>query len=221
MKIVIDPGHGGPDPGAIGPSGVQEKVIALAIALRLVAILRPVARVIITRETDEDVSLQARADIADGAEALISIHCNAASNPESNGTETLYYPGSVMGRRLAECIQTQVVQELGMKNRGIKERPGLAVLRLTNAPAAILEIAFISNPTEEANLEDPKIHTRVAQAIARGTAEALGLKLPVAWDPAVELQKLRDDGLINTEKKPQDVVNWGELATVLNRMRRE
>jgi N-acetylmuramoyl-L-alanine amidase len=209
---------GGRDPGAIGKTGVQEKVVNLAVALRVAAILRPVVDVVMTRETDVDVSLQDRASVE--ADALISIHANASVFRDANGTETLYYPGSIMGRRLAECIQAQVVQELGTADRGTKERPDLAVLRLSNCPAALVEVAFLSNPNEESNLENPKIHARAAQAIARGIAEAMGFRLPAVWEPAKEIEKLKQDGLINTDKKPKDVVTWGELATVLNRMRR-
>jgi len=217
--VCIDPGHGGSsDPGAIGKTGVQEKVVNLAIALRVAAILRPVVDVVMTRETDVDVSLQDRAAVE--ADAFASIHCNAADNPDANGTETLYYPGSIMGRRLADRIQAHVVQELGTVDRGVKERPDLAVLRLSNCPAALVEIAFVSNVKEEAMLEDPAIHARAAQAIAEGIAEGMGFRLPAVWDPVKEIEKLKQDGLTNSSHEPKDVVNWGELATVLNRMRR-
>lgn len=217
MAIYIDPGHGGRDPGAIGPTGLQEKVITFAVAFRVAAILRPVAEVIMTRINDTDISLQDRSAVK--ADAFISIHCNASVSREANGTETFYHPVSVIGRRLAQCIQTRVVKAIGTRDRGIKENPNLAVLRLPDGPSALVEIAFISNPTEEAMLEDYKTHAKVAQAIAEGIAEALGFKLPAVWDPAAEIARLKESGLIDGAHAPKDTVTWGELATVLNRMR--
>ncbi|HAY23450.1 MAG TPA: N-acetylmuramoyl-L-alanine amidase [Desulfobacterales bacterium] len=217
LCIAIDPGHGGEDPGAVGKTGVQEKVVALAVALRVAAILRPIADVKMTRVDDTDVSLENRANVE--ADAFISIHCNASVFRDSNGTETFYHPVSVIGRRLAERIQAKVVSALGTRDRGVKKSPNLAVLRLTKCPAALVEIAFLSNVKEEAMLEEPKIHALAAQSIAEGIAEAMGFKLPVVWDPVAEIEKLRAEGLINGEKKPKDTVTWGEFATVLNRLR--
>lgn len=223
MPIVcLSAGHGGSDPGAIGKTGVQEKVVNLAVALRVAAILRPVVDVVMTRETDVDVSLEERAELANSSDCscFTEIHCNASVFRDANGTETFYHPASVVGRRLAQCIQSRMVKALGTRDRGIKESPNLAVLRLTNCPAALVEIAFISNAKEEAMLTDPKVHALAAQAIAEGIAEAMGFKLPTPWDPVIEIGKLKTDGLIDSGHAPKDAVTWGELATILNRIRR-
>lgn len=219
MKICIDPGHGGSDPGAVGPAGTQEKVIALAISLRVAALLRPVADVVMTRETDIDMELRDRAVMADGADCFVSIQCNAADKPEAQGTETLYYPGSVWGRRLAQAIQQRLVPAIDTADRGLKERSDLAVLRLTNPPAALVEIAFLSNPEEEARLNDPALHAAAAQAIVQGIADCFNFKLEPEYDPAREITKLKEAGLINSDHKPGETVNWGQFATVLNRLR--
>jgi len=220
IKIVLDPGHGG-EPGAVGPAGTKEKVINLAVAFRVAAILRPVAEVIMTREADVDMSLQARAIMADEADAFVSIHCNAADKPGAHGTETLHYPGSVWGRRLAQAIQQRVVAALDTADRGLKERSDLAVLRLTNPPAALVEIAFLSNPAEEAMLNDPTTHAKAAEAIAQGIADCFEFVLHPEYDPVKEIAKLREAGLINSDHKSGDPVTWGEFATVLNRLRKE
>lgn len=220
-KIVIDPGHGGGDPGAVGFSGTLEKVISLAIALRTADILRQIVDVKMTRETDTDPALADRAAMADDAELFVSIHCNAAESREANGTEVLIYPGSAEGHWLAEILLPRLTKTLGTVNRGIKERPDLAVLRLTNCPAVVVEPAFLSHPGEEAMLLDPDVHEAIAQVIAEGVAEYLGLKLPERWEPAAEIAKLKEDGLIDGDHAPKDIVSWGEFATVINRMRGE
>ena len=179
MVVCCDPGHSDPDPGAIGPSGVQEKVITLAIALRVADILRPVVDVVMTRTSDTDVSLERRAQIANdaGADLFLSIHANAHTDPSANGTETYHYPGSEAGKELAGAIQFDLVTQLKRRDRGVRNA-NFAVLRETNMPAALAEIAFISNPEEEALLETPAFQAKAAYAIATGIAGYLGIMLP-------------------------------------------
>lgn len=91
--VVVDPGHGGKDPGAMGATGLQEKIVTLDVAKRLAELLKKLGvKVILTRTKDEFVSLRERADIANKneAELFISIHCNAATNRKSGGTETYF-----------------------------------------------------------------------------------------------------------------------------------
>lgn len=227
MILILDPGHGGNDPGAVGPSGTKEKVIALAIALQTAAILRQIVEVKLTRETDTDPALVDRAIMADTAELFVSIHCNSVADRTANGTEVLIYPGSVGGRRLAEILLPRLVKTLGTVNRGIKERPDLAVLRLTNYPAVLVELAFLSHPGEEAMLNDPESHAAIAMAVAEGVAEYLGLKLPLTEDSrAVEEETIVPDwaknsimwavanGLITNQAGSED---FYRLITVLHR----
>jgi N-acetylmuramoyl-L-alanine amidase len=138
--------------------------------------------------------LQARADVANkwGADCFVSIHCNSANDPNANGTETFIFPGSSKGRMLAEPVHNRVVRALGTRDRGIKEAAfatgweaqEFGVLRLTRCPAVLVELAFISNPTEEALLESESFQRKAAQAIAEGVAAYLGIDLLVgvpAW----------------------------------------
>lgn len=109
------------------------------------------------------------------ADLFLSIHCNAAAAEEAQGTETLVYSsdsGEACG--LAECIQNQIVQSLGTVDRGVKERPGLAVLRETDMPAVLVETAFITNEEDVQLLMDQK--DEFARAIARGVTDYIARK---------------------------------------------
>ena len=104
--IVIDPGHGGRDPGAVGPGGTEEKNVNLAIAHLVHTRLQQDYSVFMTRKNDETVTLTARSALANAkkADLFISIHCNAATNPLANGTETYY--ASPTGAKLAKHIHS-------------------------------------------------------------------------------------------------------------------
>ncbi|MBW6464762.1 MAG: N-acetylmuramoyl-L-alanine amidase, partial [Firmicutes bacterium] len=123
--IVVDPGHGGSDPGAVGTTGIQEKVINLAVAKHLVELLQQAgATVLVTRTGDQSVSNQQRVDLANNAKAnaYVSIHANAFSNSESNGTETHYCgenSSSSASKYLAQQLQRELVPALGLHDRGV------------------------------------------------------------------------------------------------------
>jgi N-acetylmuramoyl-L-alanine amidase len=175
-KIVIDPGHGGSDPGAIGVTGLKEKVVNLAVSKHLITLLTSAgADVIVTRSGDQSVSNQQRVDLANGSKAdlYISIHSNAFSNPESNGTETHYCDkngNSTASRYLAQQLQRELVPALGLRDRGVKAS-SFFVITNVEMPAALVELAFMTNPTEEAILNDPANQLLAAEALYRG-AEA-------------------------------------------------
>lgn len=174
MRIVLDPGHGGRDPGAIGPTGLTEAEVVLDIAQRTRRLLTVDGHeCLMTRCTDEYVSLETRADFANQlhADLYMSIHCNAFTNPESHGTETWYYDGSEQGKVLAVSMQEELVRRLGLWNRGIKPTTTLSVLRRTKMPAVLLELAFISNPEEEAMLRLDGVRTLAAVAIYDAVSE--------------------------------------------------
>lgn len=175
MKICIDPGHGGKDPGAIGPSGTYEKNIALAVAKKLAARLSPACQVVMTRTDDrrlganQKADLDARTTIANQAQGnlFISIHCNSASNTKATGVETFALAPGGEGERLARSIQTELVRETKLADRGVKFA-NFAVLRKTAMPAVLVELGFISNPAEERLLRDPAWQEKAARAIATG-----------------------------------------------------
>jgi len=194
LKFTGDPGHGGRDPGAIGPTGVQEKVITLAVAKKVADILRPIMSATLTRYADIclsenlSVDLTKRAELANFSlsDVFVSIHCNAATDPAAHGTETHCYPKSVRGKTLAGMIQSRLIPALGLTNRGVKES-NFAVLRQSQMPAALVELAFISNPTEEALLESEAFQDRAALAIAQGICDFLGVVTPIQSPDTVSI----------------------------------
>lgn len=183
MKIVIDPGHGGRDPGAIGPDGLREKDIALAISKRLVAHLTPEIQAVLTRASDKHLGaskkadLAARARLANQAQAncFISIHCNSAGNSVATGIETFALGPGGQGEKLARFIQAELIRETELADRGVKFA-NFKVLRDTAMPAVLAELGFVSNPAEEKLLRNPIWQDKAAQAIAKGVRAYLGIE---------------------------------------------
>ncbi len=188
VTIVVDPGHGGKDPGAIGTNGTQEKNINLAVGLNLADILRGAgANVVLTRTGDylptgenyqELTDLQTRVKIAADKQAdlFISIHNNSAANPDAYGTETYYSsknPSSAGSVQLAQAVQDRVIQELAgynrgkYENRGVKDS-GFVVVRDTTMPAVLIELGFLTNATEEQLLTNSEYQQKAAMGIYRG-----------------------------------------------------
>lgn len=180
--IVLDPGHGGSDTGAVH-NGVMEKEVTLDIALRLRSLL--IARgwvVKMTRDTDRDVygpnasdvdELQARVDVANnaGARLFVSIHANSSTSSVPNGTTSYYY--KPQDRPLAAAIQTRLIALLGTKDDGvIRER--FYVIRRTTMPATLIETAFVSNPSDAARLRSPSFRQQIALGIANGIKDYAG-----------------------------------------------
>lgn len=152
MRICVDPGHGGDDPGAIGDGDPTEAAANIIVAERLADMLESRWHdVLITRRDGETAGPGRRAVIANHAsvDLLLSIHCNSHENPSANGAEALYYPGSERGQYLAESVLSRWVCESGLRDRGVKPRGDLAILRLTSMPAALLELGFLSNENDQ------------------------------------------------------------------------
>ena len=178
MKIVcIDPGHGGKDPGATG-GGVQEKAVVLNVAKKIGAFLE--ARgctVMLSRETDVFVELSDRARMANAAKAdlYVSIHCNSVrDNARATGMEVYHYThASEASKRAARVIYNKLLPVCGLRGRGVKSKD-LAVLRETKMPAVLVELGFISNPSDCAKLTNFAWQDDAAQAIADGIIEAVG-----------------------------------------------
>ena len=170
--VVVDPGHGGPDPGAIGIGGLREKDIVLAIGLETAAALQNLGlRAILTRSDDRDLDLPPRVQIAEQANAdlFVSIHCNSAglSLPQVNGLETYHYPGSTTGASFARTVHNQLIRSLAPEDRGVREA-NFHVLRETSMPAILVETGFITGRQDAANLSNASYRRQVAQAIAQG-----------------------------------------------------
>lgn len=210
-KIVLDPGHGGRDPGAIGPTGLREKDVVLEIAKKLKLKLESLGyHVVMTREDDRYISLWRRIYIAnrEGADLFISIHTNSSRYRRVSGFEVYYlaeasdeearalaaaenYPLGIAedipddlyiqatiwdllysenrkdAKRFAEKVAFSLNREIESKNRGVKSA-NFYVLRGAQMPAILVEVGFISNRYEEANLRDSDFKNRIASAIANG-----------------------------------------------------
>lgn len=172
-RIVIDPGHGGTDPGAIGSTGLQEKAVVLDISKRVATQLQAMgAEVILTRSDDTSVSLPERVRAASNAraDAFISIHANASRSGGPTGTETLYANTAPMSKVLAEHVQGALVSRIGQFDRGARERNDLMVIREVKCPACLVEVVFMSNLQEEMLLLDPAFRQKAAQGITAGIA---------------------------------------------------
>ena len=185
--VVLDPGHGGGEPGAVGPAGTREKDVNLAIALETKRQLEDLgATVVLTRTGDYRITLASRAAIAKALEPalFLSIHHNAAPDEQrpTPGAETYYQIASADSKRAAGLIYEEIVLAFSpykiswaaVADAGAKYRPDASggdyygVLRRTaGTPAVLSEAAFISNPPEEALLVDPTFQAVEAGAFTR------------------------------------------------------
>ena len=183
--IIIDPGHGGSDPGAIGPSRICEKDVTLAVSLKVQEILRNFgANVIMTRMDDRDVygpnasdreELQARVNVGRShpADVFVSVHANSFTSQSAHGTATYYYEKSSYDGLLAQSLQNGLVDFGGLSDRGTQEANFYVVKRST-MPAALVELAFISNPREESLLNSSAFQLKLAEGICKGLSDFFG-----------------------------------------------
>jgi N-acetylmuramoyl-L-alanine amidase len=179
VTVVIDPGHGGGDPGAVGINGLQEKNSVLSISQQVVAFLgQEGIQASLTRPDDQEIDLQPRVQFAEQANAdvFVSIHANSisVSRPEVNGLETYY--NSPSGQRLAQVIHDAVLQDVGMRDRGVR-KANFYVIKYTSMPAVLVEVGFVTGSEDAARLADPAGRTRLAKAIARGIAQYMRANL--------------------------------------------
>ena len=172
MKIFINPGHGGSDPGAVG-NGLREADVALNIGNRAADYLRAVGYDVKVFQYDGLNEICADSN-AWGADLFVSIHCNAAS-PAAKGTETYCYYGATAGRKLATAINKQITSSLPIVDRGVKEAD-FAVLRGTDAVAVLVETAFITNADDARLLVERE--DDFARAIARGVTDYFTISYP-------------------------------------------
>ncbi|CCO08552.1 N-acetylmuramoyl-L-alanine amidase [Desulforamulus hydrothermalis] len=222
--LVIDPGHGGKDAGAVA-NNLLEKDLNLAVSKGIQQELKTYdVKVLLTRETDVFLSLLARSEFSNSARAdyFISIHTNAGGG---TGYEDFIFTNpSAVSVEAQGVIHREVMSFLsqeGFRDRG-KKRANFSVLRHTTAPCILLENLFIDNPYDAKWLAQPVNLVKLAKTIAAALVKALNLTPAVLpWIPANEIAELVKDGLLNTVRDPSTVVNWGELATLLNRIRKK
>ena len=132
MKIFLNPGHGGTDPGVCSKHGIKESDVALAIGLQLFNRLKLNGYPVELYQQKETYFEISKEENKSGATLFISIHCNGVSDPAAHGIEVLYCEGSQKGEKLAEIMQKQLVDITGLEDRGIKARSDLHVLNKTN-----------------------------------------------------------------------------------------
>ncbi len=174
--VALDAGHGGTDPGAIGPTGLQEKDVTLAVAQALLKLLQQQhIDALMVRDGDVFVPLEDRAQIAAraGATMFVSIHANAAVDANANGTQAFYAtPQSVA---LATAILEELSRTMGLVPRGVTQARFKVLVDHPRIPAVLIETAFITNPREEQMLRDPAAQRTFAQGLLRGIVRYLAV----------------------------------------------
>ena len=174
--VILDPGHGGNDPGTTGVNKAQEKELVLDVSQRVRDRLedRGYGRIVMTRDSDKTLVLQNRPVFAngEGGDIFISVHANSAGAASASGIETYVprTPATVWkkedGRRLAKLVQEELIKETGAINRGVKEANHV-VTRNTDMPAILIELGFMSNPAEAGRMASDSYRDKLADAIVR------------------------------------------------------
>ena len=174
IVVIIDPGHGGKDSGAIGIGGVLEKDVILPISKRIAEVLeRNGIQVIMTRDSDYFVTLPGRVTMAQRANAdlFVSIHANSAgaSRPEVSGLETYHYDS---GLTLAQIVHSKILQSLNVRDRKVR-KARFYVLRKTSMPSILVETGFLTGRDDVAKLRTSAYQNQMAEAIAQGILQYL------------------------------------------------
>lgn len=166
--ILIDPGHGAHDPGAVAKStGMTEKALNLMISRKVQdRLLLEGYDVLMTRETDIYPKVPDRAVQANENEVdlFVSIHNNAAANPATSGLEVLYYP-TPDNKVVADIFRAEIIKTSAAVDRGLRKRPDLIVLNSTKVPAVLLELGYMTNAAELAKLSDDSYQELLADGI--------------------------------------------------------
>lgn len=183
-KIMIDAGHGGEDSGAVGPNGLREKEVVLAVAMLLGAQLVGDCEVAYTRRDDQFVELHRRAAVANDwqADAFLSIHCNSGPAGQGTGFEVFTSIGDTPSDKFATDLFQSFGDEFPEKARRVDMRDGdpdkeagFAVIRLTRMRAALMELEFIHTVAGENWLRHPANQAACARALAAGVRKHFGI----------------------------------------------
>ncbi|MEO1430631.1 MAG: N-acetylmuramoyl-L-alanine amidase [Cyanobacteria bacterium J06633_8] len=169
VSVIIDPGHGGKDPGAIGIGGLREKDVILPISIRVAQILQQNGvQAILTRNSDFFVSLKGRVDMAErrNADLFVSIHANSVglSRPDVSGLEVYYYSS---GYNLARTVRSGILNSVRVRDRGVR-KARFYVLRKTSMPAILVETGYVTGREDAPKLASPQYREQMAQGIANG-----------------------------------------------------
>lgn len=188
VTVMVDPGHGGSETGAIYYN-TQEKKFNLAMGLKLGQTLEQAGyRVLYTRTSDSLITLNERVAIANAEkpDLYVSIHCNAMANsPTVSGTTTYYWPGdepylAAQRKQLATALQQGLISSLGTVNKGVRSDQ-FVVIKYTTMPSALVETMFMSNQQDFERLQSEDVQWQVARGIADGISSYLtgkGIALP-------------------------------------------
>ncbi|SFL91161.1 N-acetylmuramoyl-L-alanine amidase [Gracilibacillus orientalis] len=167
-NIVVDPGHGGTDPGAIGFNGIQEKDVILPTSTKVIDHLRDAgANVIVTRTGDNFVLLDDRVRISNSyyTDAFISLHYDSSLNMSANGVTT--YFADIADKKMGESIQSSIISQVSLHDRGVRQA-NYKVLVNSSAPSVLLELGFISNPHNLPIVQTESYQNSVATGITNG-----------------------------------------------------
>ncbi len=185
VVVMVDPGHGGKDPGAIGINGLREVDVIFPISLKVKEIVesrRPNVQVVLTRNADYFVGLDERVVMSRqaGADLFVSIHANAIDGrPDVNGLETYHYG---TGESLAETVHASILdyfnnqRGISLNNRRVRKARFL-VIRKSSVPAILVETGYLTSPDESPKLADPTYRNHMAEGIARGIIRYIDEKL--------------------------------------------
>lgn len=207
--IVIDPGHGGKDPGAVGKFS-KEKDINLKVGLKLRDKLKNCGiKILMTRETDillgdsinQDLDNRVNFANQNKADYFVSIHCNSTADVSAKGIETFAYKSGGDGEKLANIVQNDLINATGLVNRGVKFA-NFVVLRKTDMPAILVEIGFLSNEAEEKLLNDEAFLETVSNSIAKSICKFVGIEYVTSEHWAKKhLDSLVNKGIIDSPEK--------------------
>lgn len=175
QTVVIDPGHGGKDPGAVSYLGYHEKEVNLKVAQKIAWILKKQGiNVIMTRNNDTFIELNERAEIANraGADLFVSIHHNSNRSRAHHGFTVYIAPNASEASRRAGRLIERALGTTGLSSNGLRTNDYRVLVR-TNGPAVLIECGYLSNPSEAALLYDGNFQNRLASAIAQAVLDAL------------------------------------------------
>lgn len=225
--IIINPGHGGIDPGAVGPAGTKEADIVKIIAQNVFNKISNLGLLVsLTPPPGMGAAMHELQNIINwckkqGPNIVISIHCNSAANISANGFEIFTYSVGGNSLKLAVQMYDVLLPVIGIKGRGIKTG-NFGIIRETEragAAAVLIELAFISNPVEEKLLLDPAIQEKISNGIVKGVLAYMGIeenRPKTEWEILQEKSKewAIKNG-ITTGERPGDNVTRSELWAML------
>ncbi|GAA3408352.1 N-acetylmuramoyl-L-alanine amidase [Paenibacillus hodogayensis] len=244
-KIVVDAGHGGSDPGAVGVNGLYEKNVNISVARKLRDLLTEQGYdVTLTRDSDDYISLSDRVAMTnkEKPDLFVSVHANSHTNANASGSLVLYYdkdfpqasyPSSEemaaltpQSKRLASLVQQYMVAKTGFADNGLV--PSAAyVIRMGQVPSILVETAFLSNASDAARLADDSVRQKLADGIAKGVAAYLPLTLPGGFSDIAghwardAIVRLKEKGLVEGDGgayRPDKPMTRAEWLTIADRL---